>query len=262
MSEALDQEIKEELEIEKTWTDEQEKEAETMGWISPEKSEHLPTGKKYLGPVEFMERNPLYKRVKHLESSYSQLNSHYHNVAANEKQKAEKEYREKIEKLKSEKVKALDDDDNQRVVDIDEEIRTSERPGNKEFDQEFSTWKGQNSWFDSDPELKDYADYIGPKYADEHPGVPYAQILAHVTETVKKTFPGKFTNSNRSRPASVEGDTQPRIAGKTMTEKDLTSDEYKVFKNFDAMGVFTDKEGKDRKKYINEVIELRGKNNG
>lgn len=259
MSEALDQEIKEELEAD--WTTEEALEAESMGWISPEKSENLPNGKKYLGPVEFMERNPLYKRVKQLESSFGELNTHYHNVAANEKQKAEKEYHDKIEKLKSEKVKALNDDDNQRVVDIDEEIRTSEKPVNKEFDQEFNKWKGQNSWFESDSELKEYADYIGPKYADEHPRMPYSQILEHVTKVVKKTFPGKFTNSNRSRPPSVEGDTPPaRTAGKTMTEKDLTSDERQVFKNFVAMGIFPDE--KDKNTYLKEVIELRGKKNG
>ncbi|MDY6959498.1 MAG: hypothetical protein SVK08_10110, partial [Halobacteriota archaeon] len=51
-------------EVEVTWSPEEASEAEAMGWIPPERAKKLPEGKEYVGPVEYMERNPLYRQMK------------------------------------------------------------------------------------------------------------------------------------------------------------------------------------------------------
>jgi len=131
-------------EIENDWSDEDAAEAESMGWIPPERAGKIPEGKKFVKPKEYMERNPLYKKVKKLEESQRQIASQFQKVSESAKNRAEKEYQGIIAKLEAEKVAALDEGDSLRVVDIDKKIRTAEKPINPvdAVDPVFSAWVG------------------------------------------------------------------------------------------------------------------------
>lgn len=241
--------------VEVTWTQGEADEAEAMGWIPPDRSKRLPEGKKFLAPTEYMERNPLYRQMKDLKGSFDQLNSHYQKVTEVERVKAEKSAQKQIETLMAEKVKALDDDDHTRVVEIDEKIRKTEKP--EEVQQEdplFTKWKSENSWYDGDRFLTTEADLIGRQLMS--PNLVGIDLFDAVKEHLQQKYPEKFSNKKRERASSVEsGSNYSSPKSKSVTEKDLSSDERIVFNNFKRMGTFA-VEGSEQK-YLTDVIAVR-----
>lgn len=248
-----------------------EKKAMEEGWIPPSRFDSEEQGKEFISAEKFLENGSFFKKIndqkskiEQLENSINQLNAHYQKVAENERKKAQAEYKEEIERLKAEKVKALEDGDSQRVVDIDEELRVKKEPenGNPEFEKFFKDWSEKNKWYDEDQAMRDYADMLGDGYAARHQDTPYQQIFDYVTEEVKQRYPEKFKNKQREKAPAVEGSPSNNVSeqskGKNAgdpTIKDLTSDERTIFRNFERMNIF--KSEKDKIKYIKEVVELR-----
>lgn len=241
-------------EIEANWTQEEEDEARTIGWH--DNRDRLPEGKKFVDPVEFMERNPLYKKVKQLTVSFDQLSSHYQKVSEMEYKKAELEFNVKLETLKKEKVKALDDSDHEKVVQIDEKIRSTEKPSKKKEppDPIFIEWKENNPWYDKDKFLTFEADDIANKLiSSELYGV---KLFDEVTDIIKQKYPDKFKNPNREKPSSVESGANIPNKKKTASVKDLVDEEKEAYLSFKKVGMFA-KEGAEQR-YLNDVIALRG----
>jgi len=226
------------VEIKESYTPEQLEEAEAMGYIPPERAGKLPEGKKFLGPVEFMERNPLYKQMKDLQVSFGQLNSHYQKVSEIEHKKAEKEFETKLADLKTQKVDALDNADHARVVEIDEEIRTAEKPVEvKPDNSDFDKWVGENKWYKDDQFLRVEATKVGEiLYSDKLFGTA---LLDAVKDHLKQAHPEKFKNPAREKASSVEGGSQRSVQPvKSSSTKDLTADERTIFTNFKSSGLF------------------------
>lgn len=235
------------------WDPEEAQEAEAMGWIPPERAKKLPEGKSFVGPKEFMERNPLYKQMKDLQFTVKELAAHNQRISEIEHKKAEKEFEAKLAELKEEKVRALDDADHARVVEIDEEIRATEKPVKEAEDPVFTKWVDENKWYNDDAFLRVEATKVGEiLYSDKLYG---KELLNAVKDHLKQAYPDKFENPNRNKASSVEGGSNGVSKPKTVTAKDLTEDERSVFNNFKQMGVFTAKGAEQ--KYLNEVIALR-----
>lgn len=241
-------------EIEQKWSEDEALEAESMGWIPPERAGKLPEGKKFIAPKEFMERNPLYNKMKNLESTMEQLNSHHQRVLENDRKQSEKKYKEDISKLKAEKVEAIKEGDGERVVQIEDAIENTEKP-QQESDPVFDLWVKNNDWYEKDSFLSVEADMVAEKYLAK--GLRGKELLDAMTSHVKSLHKDKFEPEKRERPAAVEGDTRgaPRKTSTSITEKDLTPDERQVFKNFERMNVFND--DKAKASYFKDVIELR-----
>lgn len=239
--------------IEQAWSDAEAQEAESMGWIPPDRSKKLPEGKTFLDPVKYMERNPLYGRMKSLESSFGQLTEHYQKASERDRETAKKEYEAKIESLNAKKVEALDAGEHKTVVDIDEAIRTTEKPVEPVHDPVFDLWAKDNDWYIKDKFLAVQADNIAQKYLNE--GVLGKAMLDETTKDIKKGYPDRFKTA-RSRPASVEGDTG-KPAGKTkeLSEKDLTAEERTIYRNFEKIGSFPKDEHKQQ--YFKDAVAAR-----
>lgn len=252
-------EIEAEQEVEVTWSEEEAAEAEAMGWIPPERAKKLPEGKQYVGPKEFMERNPLYRKMKEMEQSFNQLNSHYQKVSEIEHKKAEREFEQKLEELNKEKLEALNNADHARVIEIDDELRTAEKPVKEDpVDNTFQDWVSENEWYEKDNFLRVEAEKTGSVlYSDKLYG---RALLDAVKDHLKQAYPDRFENPRRQAAPAVEGSTPPaKPKSKTATVKDLTADERTIYKNFERMGVF--KTDAEAQKYIREVIELRDQEN-
>lgn len=236
------------------WSEEEALEAESMGWIPPERATKLREGKKFIAPKEFMERNPLYSKMKNLESTMESLNSHHQRVLENDRKKAEKKYQEDITALKAEKIEAIKEGDGERVVQIEEAIEKTEKP-QEESDPVFDTWVKDNDWYEKDSFLSVEADMVAEKYLAK--GLRGRKLLDAMTTHIKSLHKDKFEPEKRERPAAVEGDTRGgnRSTKKSYTEKDLLPDEREVFKNFERMNVFGDDKAKT--KYFKDVVELR-----
>lgn len=239
--------------VEDPWTSEEAAEASTMGWN--DNRDRVPEGKKFVGPVEYMERNPLFKKLKSMESTLSSVMAHNSKVNASNLAKQKQEYEGTITSLKAEKVKALDEGEHQRVVEIDEEIRTTEKPveDKPEDHPAFNGWLDDNKWFKNDRSLRMKANEIGEKFAQE--GLEGMELFGAVSDYIKQEYPDKFRNTNRDKPSAVEGGSNRGGSKKTSSKKDLTAEENTVFANWKRNGIFADKEAEQQ--YINEVIENR-----
>jgi hypothetical protein len=241
-------------EVTPEWSEAEALEAEAMGWIPPERAGKLPEGKKFVAPKEYMERNPLYTKMKNLESTMESLNSHHQRVLENDRKKAEKKYQEDITQLKAEKVEAIKEGDGERVVQIEDAIEQTEKPESA-TDPIFDTWVKNNDWYTKDSFLSVEADMVAEKYLAK--GLRGRELLDAMTTHVKSLHKDKFEPESRARPAAVEGDTRgaKRSTNKSYTEKDLLPDEREVFKNFERMNIFGDEKAKTA--YFKDVIGLR-----
>ena len=249
------------LEIEYT---EIEQEAIADGW---KPQDQLDDGVDFISAEKFVENGSFFrkinsqkKRIENLESSISQLNEHNNKAAEAQRKQMQKEFDERIESLEKAKVEALDDGDHEKVVKIDKELRKTETKTepdvNTAFMTELAAFKSDNEWYETDSDMTEDADSFGLGYSQRYPDAKPEKIFEHVMSKMKKLYPDKFENPKRNEAASVEGDKPSAKRGKSVSTKDLTQDEMKIFTNFDRMSVF--KTDDDRKKYVREVISTRG----
>jgi len=247
-----------------TDTPEQIKEAEGQGWQSDFEGDNKKTAAEFLHDGKFFtEIKELKSQNKKLAKSFDNLTDHYEKVRINDQRKSEQDYQDRIDKLKSEKVLALDEGDNQRVVDIDEQLRTTEKPIQQpevNVNGEFDDWLKDNSWYDDSEFLRVEADSIGQQYYDQ--GKRGKQLFGAIENHIRRKYPGDFENEKRSRAPTVEeGSTmnsqlndKPNGNSKA-TFKDLTREEQKIFNEFKADGIF--KNDDMIQKYYNDVLEVR-----
>jgi len=239
-------------------TPEQIKEAEADGWQADYDGDNKKTAAEFIHDGRFFKQiDELKKNNKKLQSSFDQLTTHYEKVRVSDAKKAEVDYQQRIDQLKAEKVTALDEGDNSRVVEIDEQIRTTEKPEveAKPANPEFDAWIQDNAWYEDSPFLQIEADKVGEQYFSR--GLRGKKLFDAIGSHVEQLHPDKFENKKRSKPASVEGGGSGAVKppnGK-ISEKDLTRDEREVFKNFKANGIF--KTDEDVQTYFKQVMEIR-----
>ena len=185
---------------------ETEQEAIDHGW-NPEGVE----GKKNLSAEEFMDRKPLYdelhglkKTTRKLQDGMEAMKQMQAGIRAREREKV-------ISELQSQKKEALESENYDAVIAIDDKIaeeRASEdAPINNTA---FEEWVDSNEWYHQDPEMKEYADLIGAGYNQQNPNKTPVDIYKYVEDEVKKRYPAKFENPNRSQPNSVESASRGR----------------------------------------------------
>lgn len=242
-------------------TPEQIKEAEAQGWQSEFDGPNKKSAAEFIHDGRFFKQiDELKQKNNKLQSSFEQLTNHYEKVRVSDLKKAESEYQSKINQLKAEKVTALDEGDNHRVVEIDEQIRTAVKPSEevqaKPDNPEFESWIAENDWYNNSTFLQIEADKVGEFYYGK--GLRGKKLFNAIGEHIQELHPDKFENKKRSKPAAVEegspGGSKPKPGGK-ISEKDLTQDEREVFKNFKADGIF--KNDDDVQTYLRQVVEIR-----
>jgi hypothetical protein len=86
-------------------------------------------------------------------------------------------------------------------------------------------WKSENEWFETDPELTEFADDISGVIIAREPHLKgTAKLLDKIAERTKRAFPDKFQNPRRDGSSAVEGATGPtggRAGGRKKTYNDL-----------------------------------------
>ena len=242
-------------------TPEQIKEAESQGWQADFDGDNKKSAAEFIHDGRFFKQiDDLKSKNNKLQSSIEQLTGHYEKVRASDLKKAEADYEQKIFQLKQAKVTALDEGDNVRVVEIDEQIRTAEKPVEQSIDPnpqnpEFDKWVKDNDWYNNSTFLQIEADKVGEFYYGK--GLRGNELFNAIGEHVQELHPDKFENQNRKRAASVEGGTpvaSKPVKGK-VTERDLTQNEREIYRNFKSNGVF--KTDEDVQTYFRQVMEIR-----
>ena len=215
-------------------TDSYEELAKAQGWRPKEEFEGDPD--KWRPAREFVERGELFgkidsmgKELKETRKALKMLQDHHAKVK-------ETEYNKALTELK-----ALQAEQKAR------EVTAQMAP--QQPDPRFITWANENKWYNSDQEMRQFADAIGVGYAQSNPGLDPVEVLNYVTAQVKSRFKDKFVNPNRSKPNSVEGAT---TAAANKSSFELTEDERKVMNTFVRQGLMSKEE------YIAEVKRMRG----
>lgn len=239
-------------------TEEQISEASAKGWQADFEGDNKKSAKEFLHDGQFFKKiDDQNRTITKLKESMSQLSGHYDKVMANELRKAEVDYSNRIEQLKTEKVEALDEGDNRRVVEIDDQILKTEkpRPQESQTNPEFDSWVKGNDWYNKNAFLKVEADKLGDLYYGS--GLRGEELYNAIGDHVQTLFPDKFDNTKRNKPPSVEGGSSnnPNPSSESVSSKELTQDERAVFNNFKRMDIFKNKG--DEQKYLREVIEVR-----
>lgn len=238
-------------------TPEVEVRARAMGWVP--KEEWNGEGK-WRDAEEFVDRGELFEKInsqrkalKNLEENQRAFNQHLETV-----RKAE--YRRALEQIRKEKKEALADGDADKLIEADEKLLALAKANEVAAPvvqepqagphPDFVAWQARNPWYsDSNRAMKAFADVEGVKLAQS--GLSPAEVLREIEAQVRREFPEKFTNPNRSKPGAVEAS---RGSGATPKAEayQLSEDEHRVMTRLVRSGIMT------KEKYIADLKAAKG----
>ena len=218
-------------------------------------------GKRNLTPEEFVDRQKLYDDIRNLKKQNKRLNGDIENINKYQDRIRQDERKQVLDELRQNKIKALRDEDYDKVADIDDRIaeeRTNQAKEEKNApvtSPEFDDWVESNTWYNNDIDLKVEADQLGEKYWKANPEKTLDEVFAYVGTTVRKLNPDKFPSSTRRGPAAVEGSgTTPKVPKKQTASKykasALSQEEQSIMRTI----VRTTK-GMTEEKYLKEYFE-------
>ncbi len=273
MSEELEVKVEETKEVEQTVEEVQISPVETtardQGWVS--KEEWVEQGRdesEWRPAKEFVDRGELYKSIhstkrelKQTQAALTALQKHHQFVF-------EKAQKQALDELRREKRQALKNEDIQKVVEVDEkleELQAQHEEERKAFEKEqaiaqsqtqgvhpdFVVWQEQNTWYTTDEELREYADFKGIKYAQKNPGVPPQEVLSYVAREVRKQFPEKFGTRKAAPNAVISVNKTNSKSRQTKLDVELTETERDIMKDLVASGVMTESQ------YIAELKKVK-----
>ena len=237
-----------------------ELEAMEQGW-TPEGVE----GKRNLSAEEFLDRKPLYDKMHKLEKQLKQQAQAVEAIKQHEKMVRERMHEEHLKELKAAKKTAFEEMDYDRVEEIDEEIYKAKKDHDNapavqpvvdtqaEIQATLEEWVEKNNWYVEDKVMKRFAEGEGSDFRASNPDATFDEVLAHISKTVKKEFPEKFQNMNRTKPSSVEGSSasarRSPATAKQKSVKDLPEEAIPVMKTLVRSGAF-----KSEQDYVNDYF--------
>jgi len=215
-----------------------EQEAVNLGWVADGVE-----GKRNLSAEEFVDRQRLYedirglkKQNRKLQDGLTAMKDFQATIRSNERERV-------IAELNTAKKTALEQEDYNAVVAIDDKIAKQRVPEVPQSNEAFESWIDDNDWYHQNDEMKQYADMIGTGYFQQNPRKDMNDVYKYVTEEVKKRFPDSFENRERSKPNSVEGAGKGRAkTSKRHSAKDLPEDARQIMKTIVRTGTMTEAE--------------------
>lgn len=234
-----------------------ELEAREQGWKPKEEWKGDPD--KWRPAKEFVDRGELYskidtmgKELKDTKRALQMLQEHHSKVK-------ETEYKKAVEELKALQKKHLESGDSDGYLETTEilsDLRAEQKARQvvqeitpAQIDPRFVAWVDANKWYETKPEMRQYADIIGQGYAKQHPGIDPTEVLTYVTNEVKQRFKEAFQNPNRDKPNSVESGGRATVSS---TKFEMTDEEKRVMNTFVRQGVMS------REDYIKELKSQKG----
>ncbi len=242
-----------------------EQRALEMGWRP--KSDFDGEEADFIDAKEFVRRKPLFDKIEHQSKELKEIRKVLRSLQDHHVKVKETEFQRAVDFLKVQKKQAYEEGDTDKIIEIDDQIaemRESKRAQaqtvafNEEAKQmppEFAAWVTANPWYAQDKSLRTFADSLGVSHAQEFPDKTPQEVLQYVKSAVRRAYPDKFNNPNKTKPAAVDGGTSSTKVG-SGTKFQLTADEERVMKQFERQGIFNDKFTKDM--YIADVKRTRG----
>lgn len=243
-----------------TYTD-SERAAMAKGW-RPEGVE----GKPKLSADEFLRNEQFFDRIHKQNKTIKNLEKQLEEMAKQHQKIAEIERDKALDELKKAKAAALEKEDFNAVVDLDDkiaevkstEVESAPKSENEqpEIDPDFYTWQERNTWYDPEknPALFNEATAIGEAY-NRLTGIAGTELYEHVANQMRKLHPEQFggTAATHQRASAVEGGARsprPRGGKKNFGRADLNDVQKRVMDRYVKGGVMTEKE------YIDELVRI------
>ena len=212
-----------------------EQEAIQRGW-SPDGVE----GKRNLSAEEFLDRQPLYddirslkKQTRKLQEGIDAMKQMHDGIRKNEREKT-------IRELKEKKAYALENEQYDEVVELDEQIADAKAVEDTPASNEaFAEWVEANDWYNDDVTMREYADMIGYGYAQKNPNAPIEKVYAYVAKETLTRYPLEGDDAEeeeeaprRRRRSSVEGAARGRSRAGTSrhSSRDLSDEERRIMR--------------------------------
>ena len=209
---------------------------------------------------EFVDRGELLKQIHNQNRKFKQMEQGFDALKQHHGVVYEKAYKDAVAALKAQRRAAMIDGDLDAVDVIEEQIEQTKEEYQSEQakikqqpvgpDPQFVTWVEKNTWYESNENLREFADVLGIAYARKNPGIPPAQVLAHVEKEVRSKFPEEF-GQRRGAPSPVAG-VDKTSRGRAADGFELTELEESIMKNLVRSKTMTKEE------YIKELKKTRG----
>lgn len=189
-----------------------EEKAKPQGWVPRESFRGDPA--KWVDAETFVKRGenilPIVKeRLDHVIKENQEIKAAQKEFLEYHKKTAEREFNralQAIEQRKLDAVQEADTDAYQRAQREERELlkeRPQPTPPANTPPPEFESFVRSNDWYNTDPEMKAYADNIGV-FINSTRQLPFADVLREVEKEVKARYPHKFQNTRREAAPSVE----------------------------------------------------------
>lgn len=250
-------------EVQTPQVDTYESSAREQGWKPKEEFEGDPD--KWRPAKEFVERGELFSKMDNMGKELKETKKALKMLAEHTARVKETEYNRAVQELKALQKRHLEEGRSDEYLQTTElltdlkaeqkarqvafEVQAQQQP--QGVDPQFVAWTQKNSWYNSDAEMRKYADNIGLGYAKANPDIDPNDVLKYVAGEVKIRFKDKFENPNRTKPSAVEGASSPG-GGKREGGVQLTDEERRVMNTFIRTGVMTKEE------YIAQVKAMKG----
>lgn len=232
--------------------------AKSMGWKPKEEMDD--DDKEWVDYDEFVRRAPLFKRIEKLRKTTQKLKAALSDLSTHHNRMREDFQRQKeleIEQLNQ----LLDEATAQGDVQTSRNIRKNIQNAQKELeelpdessikddlDAVYEDWVAENSWFNTEPEMKAYAQVVGSGFIAQNSEngvlkVPAEEVYEFVQNEVQSRFKDYFNKSKRqSTPVTTRSGPARRASSKKPTARDLNEAQKRVMTNLVRAGVMTEQE--------------------
>lgn len=240
-----------------------EQTASAQGWVPKEAwVEQGGDAEEWRSAKEFVARGELYKSLHQTKSDLKKTQSALSALQRHHQYVFEKAHQTALNDLKMQRRAAIRNDDLETAESVAEEMEQIKEQHAQERAQlnavqaaeaqqsippEFIDWRARNVWYDTDSDLRDYADAMGLVYLNRHPGTAPAVVLQHVEAEVKKKFPEKL-GLKKAAPNAVAGVDRTSRRGTKATDIELDDLEREIMSQLVRSGEMTEKEYKDQLK--------------
>lgn len=184
--------------------------ARTQGWVPKEDFRGDPS--KWVDHKTFVERGEnilpiMRERNKQLSKDITEVKESVKEIKEFYKNSEERAYQKALRELEQRKLEAVENADveSYRAAESERAELEKSKPvvtAQPQEPPEMAAFRGNNSWYGTDPEMTTEADALGAAYINQ--GIPYGQMLERVANRIKKLYPEKFTNPRRENSPTVE----------------------------------------------------------
>lgn len=202
---------------------------------------------------EFVDRGELLKSIQELKRENRSIREGVQEFKKHHELMKVAAYKQALADLKAKKREALEEGNADAVIEIDDKIletREAQRaavdtpaeptPQPQGPDPKFVRWEARNSWYRQDRAMKAVADEVARDMVGRGEN-DVERVLAEVDKEVRKAFPAKFENPNRSKPGAVENASK---GGRTTSKDDvvMTDAEKAIMNKILKTGALTKEE--------------------